>query len=249
MTAKMHINLFIHGRGHHEAAWRYPGNTALKLTNIKGNQKLAQLAEKGLLDSVFLADSLAMGADIKNVARGELEPITTLTALSAVTQHIGLIGTASTTYTEPFNLARQFASLDHISNGRAGWNIVTSWVPGVEANYSHDRQPSHAERYDRAFEFLDIVTQLWDSWADDAVVDDPVRGLYADPTRIKAINHHGKYWNVAGPLNIPRPPQGHPLLVQAGSSPQGQRFAARYAEAVFTAHLELSSAQTFLSGA
>lgn len=245
MSALMHINLFVHGRGHHEAAWRHPSAGHQRLTDIGYYQQLAQLAERGLLDSIFLADQLWLGSDIRNVARGDLEPITTLAALAAVTQHIGLIGTASTTYTEPFNLARQFASLDHISHGRVGWNIVTSWVKGAEANFGLDRQPPHAERYARAFEFLDVVTKLWDSWADDAIVDDRQSGIYADPARITPINHRGDYWQVSGPLNIPRPPQGRPVLVQAGSSPEGQRFAARYAEAVFTAHLELQSAQQF----
>ncbi|MCB4770454.1 LLM class flavin-dependent oxidoreductase [Ancylobacter sp. Lp-2] len=245
MSRKLHLNLFIHGRGHHETAWRHPASTPLALTDIAYYRGLAQTAEKGLFDSVFLADALAIGEEVSHAAKGGLEPITTLAALAGATERIGLIGTASTTYTEPYNLARQFASLDHISAGRVGWNIVTSWVPGAGPNYGHDNQIEHGERYDRAFDFLEAVTKLWDSWADDAVLDDRAGGHFADPARITRIDHTGPHHKVAGPLNIPRSPQGRPVYVQAGSSTAGRRFAARYAEAVFTAHLEKSTAVDF----
>jgi FMN-dependent oxidoreductase (nitrilotriacetate monooxygenase family) len=247
MSRKLHLNLFVHGRGHHETAWRHEGSTRRALTDIKYYQELAQSAEKGLFDSVFLADQLAIADGISHVARSGLEPLTTLAAIAGVTDKIGLIGTASTTYTEPYNLARQFASLDHISSGRAGWNIVTSWVLGAGPNFGYDQQIEHAERYERAEEFVQVVSKLWDSWADDAIVDDRQSGVYADTDRIRAINHKGKTHQVAGPLNVPRSPQGRPVYVQAGSSDSGRRFAARYAEAVFTAHLEKRTAVEFYS--
>ena len=161
------------------------------------------------------------------------------------TEKIGLIATASTTYTEPFNLARQFASLDHISAGRIGWNIVTTWSVPAARNFGDLSQVSHADRYERAEEYLAVVKSLWDSWDDDAVVDDRDGGLYARPERIRAIDHTGSFYEVAGPLNMPRCPQGRPVLVQAGSSEAGREFAARHAEAVFTAHLEMATAAEF----
>jgi FMN-dependent oxidoreductase (nitrilotriacetate monooxygenase family) len=205
---------------------------------------LAQRAEAALFDSIFLADQLALGEDVVQAARSWLEPITVLAALAVSTNRIGLIATASTTYTEPFNLARQFASLDHISKGRAGWNIVTSWLATAAGNFGGP-QVSHADRYARGEEFMAVVKALWDSWADDAVIDDRKGGRYARGDRIRPINHKGEYYEVAGPLNLPRSPQGRPVLVQAGSSDTGRRFAARHAEAVFTAHMEKATAQAF----
>lgn len=245
MSRHLHLNLFIQGRGHHETAWRHTAATPFALTDIEYFRQLAQLAERALFDSIFLADHLVLGADVQHVAKGALEPITTLAALAGATNRIGLIATASTTYTEPFNLARQFASLDHISGGRVGWNIVTSWLAAAGRNFSRDQQVEHAERYARASEFLDVVTKLWDSWADDAILDDRRSGHYADFGRIRAIDYVGQYYTVKGPLNLPRSPQGRPVLVQAGSSASGRHFAARHAEAVFTAHLEKSSASAF----
>jgi FMN-dependent oxidoreductase (nitrilotriacetate monooxygenase family) len=245
MSRKLHLNLFVHGRGHHETAWRHQGSTRRALTDIAYYQELARSAEAALFDSAFFADALALGEEIWHVAKGSLEPITTLAALAGVTDRIGLIATASTTYTEPYNLARQFASLDHISGDRVGWNIVTSWVQGAGPNFGHDRQIEHAERYARAFEFMEVVTKLWDSWADDAVLDDRETGRYAARDRIRDIRHAGTFHKVAGALNIPRSPQGRPVFVQAGSSATGRRFAARYAEAVFTAHLEKATAAEF----
>ena len=242
---QLHLNLFIHGRGHHEASWRHPESSPLPLTDIRYYQDLAQRAETALFDSVFLADQLALGDDASQAARTWLEPVTVLAAIAVVTRRIGLIATCSTTYTEPFNLARQFGSLDHISNGRIGWNIVTSWLATAAANYGSAGQVSHADRYARGEEFMAVVKALWDSWAEDAVIDDRKRGRYARPERIRPINHSGSYYQVAGPLNLPRSPQGRPVFVQAGSSDTGRRFAARHAEAVFTAHLEKKTAQEF----
>jgi FMN-dependent oxidoreductase (nitrilotriacetate monooxygenase family) len=245
MTRQLHLNLFIHSRGHHEASWRHPLASPLALTDIRYYQDLAQRAEAALFDSIFLADQLALGEDASQAARTWLEPVCVLAATAAVTSRIGLIATCSTTYTEPFNLARQFGSLDHISNGRVGWNIVTSWLATAAANFGDSRQVSHADRYARGEEFMTVVKALWDSWAEDAVLDDRDRGLYAKKDRIRPIHHKGEYYTVAGPLNLPRTPQGRPVFVQAGSSDTGRRFAARHAEAVFTAHMEKATAQAF----
>jgi FMN-dependent oxidoreductase (nitrilotriacetate monooxygenase family) len=242
---QLHLNLFIHGRGHHEASWRHPASSPLALTDIRYYQDLAQRAETALFDSIFLADQLALGDDAAQAARTWLEPVTVLAAVAAATTKIGMIATCSTTYTEPFNLARQFGSLDHISDGRVGWNIVTSWLATAAANYGGSGQISHADRYARAEEYLAVVMALWDSWAQDAVIDDRANGRYARPDRIRRIDHNDQHYQVAGPLNLPRTPQGRPVFVQAGSSDTGRRFAARHAEAVFTAHLEKATAQAF----
>jgi FMN-dependent oxidoreductase (nitrilotriacetate monooxygenase family) len=245
MKRQLHLNLFIHGRGHHEASWRHPASSPLPLTDIRYYQDLAQRAEAALFDSVFLADQLALGGDVAQAPRTWLEPITVLAALAAATSRIGLIATASTTYTEPFNLARQFASIDHISNGRAAWNIVTSWLAAAAENYGGAGQVAHADRYARGEEFMEVVKALWDSWAADGVIDDRASGAYARLGRIRSINHRGDFYRVAGPLNMPRCPQGRPVLVQAGSSDTGRRFAARHADAVFTAHMAKATAQEF----
>ena len=241
----MHLNLFIQSRGHHEASWRHPGASRLPLTDIRYSIELARKAEAALFDSIFLADVLGLWNDVEKTPFNWLEPITTLAALATTTDKIGLIATASTTYTEPYNLARQFCSLDHISQGRVGWNIVTTWSPQAGSNFGGIGQVSHADRYERAEEYMAVVKGLWDSWADDAVKDDREGGRYADPKRVKRIDHVGPHYKVAGPLNLPRSPQGRPVLVQAGSSDTGRRFAARHAEAVFTAHLEKATAKDF----
>lgn len=245
MTRQMHLNLFIHGRGHHEAAWRHPGASTLPLTDIRYYADLARKAEAGLFDSIFLADSLGVGEDVAHAPRTWLEPLTALAALAGATSHIGLIATCSTTYTEPFNLARQFASIDHISNGRVGWNIVTTWLATAANNYSGQGSLSHAERYERAEEYMRVVTGLWDSWSDDAVIDERTSGDYARIDGLRMLNHVGPRYQVTGPLNLPRGPQGRPVFVQAGSSETGRRFAARYAEAVFTAQMEKATARDF----
>lgn len=245
MTRHMHLNLFIQSRGHHEASWRHPLASPLALTDIRYYQDVARRAEAGLFDSIFLADQLALDGDIARAGRSWLEPLTVLAALATSTSRIGLIATASTTYSEPFNLARQFASIDHISGGRAGWNIVTSWLAAAAGNYGGAAQVSHADRYARGEEFVQVVKALWDSWADDAVLDDRAGGQYARPERIRPIDHVGEHYQVRGPLNLPRCPQGRPVFVQAGSSETGRRFAARHAEAVFTAQMEKATAQAF----
>src|SRR5216110_2574301 len=210
MQRQLHLNLFIHSRGHHEASWPHPAASPLALTDIRYYQDMAQRAEAALFDSIFLADQLALGEDVAQAARTWLEPITVLAALAVSTSRVGLIATASTSYTEPFNLARQFASIDHISNGRAAWNIVTTWLATAAENYGGVGQVSHADRYARGEEYMAVVNELWDSWAADAVVDDRAGGIYARADRIRPINHRGDFYTVAGPLNMPRCPQGRP---------------------------------------
>ncbi|QIB32898.1 LLM class flavin-dependent oxidoreductase [Ancylobacter pratisalsi] len=246
MTDKhIHLNVFVPTTGHHEASWLYSGSQPERLTDVDYYREIAAIAERGKFDSLFLADQLAIGRSVKHVAQGKLEPLTLLSALAGSTSHIGLIATASTTYSEPYNLARQFASLDHISGGRAGWNIVTSWSAEAAGNFGLDQRNSHTDRYHRATEYVEVVRKLWDSWEDDARVLDRTRGIYADTARIHAIHHQGETFRVRGPLDVPRSPQGNPVLVQAGSSDEGRGFAARYAEAIFTAQQDLSEAQDF----
>lgn len=245
MSREMILNLFIHGRGHHEAAWRHPKASTLPLSDIRYFQGLAQRAEEGLFDSIFLADQLALGTDVDSAPRTWLEPLTALGALAASTNKIGLIATASTTYTEPYNLARQLASLDHISNGRIGWNVVTSWSVPAAGNYGDSEQVSHDIRYAKAREYIELAKALWASWDADVILDDRASGRYARADGIRPINHKGEYYAVTGPLNIPQSRQGRPVLIQAGSSETGRDFAASHAEAIFTAHLEKAAAQAF----
>lgn len=245
MKKQIHINLFIYSRGHHEASWRHPQSTRYALTDIEYYVECAQKAEAACFDSIFLADTLAAPQDINSASRIWLEPLTTLGSLAVTTRRIGLIATATTTYVEPFNLARQLASLDHASKGRVGWNIVTTFSLAASRNFGSSARPTHAERYVIGDEFVEVCKGLWDSWADGAVVDDRAAGIYARKELIHAIDHAGPHFQVAGPLNIPRCPQGRPVLVQAGSSDTGMDFAAKHAEAVFTAHLNKSTAQSF----
>ena len=245
MQRRLRLNLFIQSRGHHEASWRHPMASQASLCDIRYYQDLAQRAERARFDSIFLADQLNVADDVGQAGRTWLEPITVLGALAVSTERIGMIATASTTYTEPFNLARMYASLDHMSGGRAAWNIVTTWSVAAARNYGADGQVTHAGRYERAEEFMQVVKALWDSWAADAVVDDRKSGTYARTERIRPINHRGEHYAVAGPMNMPRAPQGRPVLVQAGSSDTGRGFAARHAEAIFTAHMEKRTAQAF----
>jgi FMN-dependent oxidoreductase (nitrilotriacetate monooxygenase family) len=244
-TRQLHLNVHIHENGHHEAAWRLPESDPLAATKFTHYLKLAQVAEHGALDSVFFADAPALMGDPRYRPIGLLEPLTLIAALSARTERIGLIATASTSYKEPYDLARQLASIDHISGGRAGWNIVTTANDDAARNFGRDAQALHVERYQRADEFLEVITKLWDSWEDEARVGDQRAGIFGDTERIHKINHAGAYFKVAGPLNVPRGPQGHPVLVQAGSSLDGRIFAGRWAEAVFTAQRTLAEGQEF----
>ncbi|MEU5671552.1 LLM class flavin-dependent oxidoreductase [Micromonospora sp. NPDC047753] len=245
MTRTLHLNAFLMGVGHHEAAWRHPRTDPRRVTDVRHFQELARIAERGTLDSLFLADGLSVGPNPRHNIQAVFEPLTLLASLAAVTEHIGLIATVSTTYNEPFHVARKFASLDHLSGGRAGWNIVTSAQEREAVNFNRDSHPEHADRYRRAAEFVDVAIKLWDSWEDDALVFDTGAGVFADTDRVHEVAHRGPEFQVRGPLNIPRGPQGRPLLVQAGSSPDGIAFAARYAEAVFTAQQTLADGQSF----
>ncbi|MEU8181214.1 LLM class flavin-dependent oxidoreductase [Micromonospora sp. NPDC049047] len=241
----LHLNAFLMGVGHHEAAWRLPESDPFAQTDVGHFTRLARIAERGKLDSLFLADSPVLWNSIGRRPAGTLEPTVLLTALAGATQHIGLIATASTTYNEPFNLARRFASLDHISGGRAGWNIVTTAGVDAARNFNLDELPAHRDRYERAAEFLEVSLKLWDSWDDAAPLGDKDAGRWGDDALLYPPRHVGRHFRVAGPLNVPRSPQGYPLLVQAGSSEDGKELAARYAEAVFTAQQTLAEAQAF----
>jgi FMN-dependent oxidoreductase (nitrilotriacetate monooxygenase family) len=231
--------------GHHEASWRLPESNPVANTDVAHYQNLARIAERGKFDSVFFADSPQLIGDIGRRPAGSLEPTVLLTAIAAATSRIGLIATASTTYNDPYNLARRFASVDHVSGGRAGWNVVTTAGPDAAKNFNLADQPAHAERYDRAAEFLEVAYKLWDSWEDDATLADKESGVWGDNAKVQAIEHVGRHFQVHGALNLPRSPQGHPLIVQAGSSEDGKGLAARYAEAVFTAQQTLEDAQAF----
>ncbi len=234
----------------HTAAWRYPGAWPDANFNFAHLKALARRLEAARFDAFFMADHLALlNMPIEALRRSHtvtsFEPFTLLSALSQATEHIGLIATASTTFDEPFHVARRFASLDHLSNGRAGWNVVTTSNPDAALNFGLDEHMDHDERYVRAREFFDVVTGLWDSWADDAFIRDAASGLYFDPARLRTLDHKGKYFSVRGPLHIARPVQGWPLIVQAGSSEPGKQLAAETAEAVFAAPATLADGQRF----
>lgn len=243
MAASMHLNLFIMGCGHHRAAWRHPDSSVELLGDISYYESLARTAERGKFDAVFFADGHAAG----NVAGGPLwflEPLTALAAMARATEHIGLISTVSSTFYTPFHAARMLASLDHISSGRMGWNLVTSMFDSEARNHNYPAMPPHTERYARAEEFADTVLALWDSWGDDALCLER-GGLFADPEKVRPIHHHGEHFLVDGPLNVPRPPQGRPVLFQAGASEQGRDLAARFAEAIYAVAYDLDSAQAY----
>jgi FMN-dependent oxidoreductase (nitrilotriacetate monooxygenase family) len=244
---QLSLNLFLHPAGHHEAAWRHPSTRPSEIYTADFYVRLAQRAEAAKLDAVFFADGPALSRGVEFNSVGGLEPILTLATIAAHTERIGLIATASTTFYEPYNLARLFSTLDHLSNGRAGWNIVTTAAGEAAANFGLDRLPDPAERYARADEFVEAATRLWDSWEDDAILLDREHGRYADPDKIHPAAFSGEHVSVAGALNAKRSPQGHPVLVQAGASNAGRDFAARWAEAIFTAHQRLEDAQAFYS--
>ena len=234
----------------HTGAWRYPGAFPDANFNFTHLKRFAQELEAAKFDAFFMADHLAvLNMPIDALKRSHtvtsFEPFTLLSALASVTERIGLVGTASTTFDEPFHVARRFASLDHISGGRAGWNIVTTSNPDAALNFSLNEHAEHGERYDRAREFYDIVTGLWDSFADDAFVRDIDSGIYFDPHRLHVLNHKGKHFSVRGPLNIARPLQGRPVIVQAGASEAGKQLAAETAEVVFTAQGNLVDGRRF----
>jgi FMN-dependent oxidoreductase (nitrilotriacetate monooxygenase family) len=247
LKRQLHLNAFLHTVGHHEAAWRLPESGITATWEYQHYIQLTKLAERGTFDSIFFADGPSLMGDHRYRPAASLDPTVLLPALAAVTEHVGLVATASTTYNEPYNLARRFASLDHISNGRAGWNIVTTAGKEAAQNFGLDDVPAHKHRYERASEFLDVCLKLWDSWEDDFLIGDKASGRFAHGDKIHTIDHRGEFFKVRGPLNVPPSPQRHPLLVQAGSSDDGRAFAARYAEAVFTAQQTLEDGQAFYS--
>ena len=241
----LHLNAFLMSTGHHEASWRLPESDPYAGTDIAHFIRLAKTAERAKFDSVFFADSPVLFGSVGRRPAGTLEPTVLLAALAVATERIGLIATASTSYNSPYNLARRFASIDHISGGRAGWNVVTTAGEDAARNFGLAGQPRHEDRYARAAEFLDVAAKLWDSWDDDAIVADKAEGVWARADRVHPVEHVGPHYAVHGPLDVPRSVQGRPVIVQAGSSENGKRLAARYAEAVFTAQQTLAEAQGF----
>ncbi len=232
----------------HTGAWRYPGAFPDANFSFGHYKRFIQTLERGRFDAFFMADHLALlNMPIEALKRSHtvssFDPLTLLPALAAVTEHIGLIATASTTYNEPYHIARKFASLDHISGGRAGWNLVTTSNPDAALNFGQDEHMAHGERYQRAREFYEVVTGLWDGWADDALIRDVESGIFFDPNRVKPLNHVGPEFKVRGPLNVARPIQGWPVIVQAGASEAGRQIAAETAEAVFAGVATLAEGQ------
>ncbi|MFE4708429.1 LLM class flavin-dependent oxidoreductase [Peribacillus simplex] len=239
------LGVFLAGTGHHVASWRHPNANPKANMSIDYFKGLAQTAEKGLFDLLFLADSLSVAKDSHPNILTRFEPLTLLSYLASATSNIGLVSTASTTYEEPFNVARKFASLDHITSGRAGWNVVTTSLASTAVNFNKSEHLEHGLRYKRATEFVEVTKKLWDSWEDDTLVIDKETGQFIDESKFHEINHQGEFFNVKGPLNISRSPQGHPVIVQAGSSGAGQLLAAKHAEIVFTAQENKEDAVSF----
>lgn len=248
MSRKMHLALFAQGVGVAQSVWRSPRTSPERMHGLAHWAEVAATAERGRFDAIFVADALNLSPAIATDATDRPDPVAVLSALSAVTGRIGLIGTSSTTYNDPFTVARQFATLDHLSNGRAGWNVVTTAIPAAAQNYGSARLPDHEDRYARGEEFVDVVKALWDGWDADAVVADRESGRWTDGTRIHRIDHHGDFFDVAGPLTIPRSPQGQIPLAQAGSSPTGMKLGARVADLVFTTQHSLDEAIDFANG-
>ncbi len=249
-TRQIKLGAFLMQTGHHIAAWRHPEAQADAPVNFRHYAELARRAEAAKFDAIFLADSVGVRntdlASLSRTARSDhFEPLTLLSALAAVTEKIGLMATVSTTYNEPYHVARKFASLDHISGGRSGWNLVTSSGQGEAQNFNLDEHVEHARRYARAAEFHDVVLGLWDSWEDDAFLRDKPSGQYFDPAKLHPLHHRGEHFSVRGPLNVSRSPQGRPVVVQAGASPAGRDLAARTAEVIFVAHQTFDEAQAF----
>lgn len=247
---KLRLGAFLKPASIHTGAWRYPGAFPDANFNFDHYVRFARKLEQGRFDAIFLADSLAtLGMPLpalkRSVTVSSFDPLTLLPALAVVTEHLGLIATASTTYNEPYHVARKFASLDYISRGRAGWNLVTSGNPREAYNFGRDEHVEHGARYKRAREFYEVVLGLWDSWADDAFVRDVKAGIYFDPDKLHVLDHKGEHFKVRGPLNVARPPQGYPVIVQAGSSEAGRQLAAETAEVVFGSQITIEGGCEF----
>src|SRR5580692_2347212 len=249
-SRQLRLGAFMRPVSIHTAAWRYPDAYPDANFNFKHLTRFAQTLERGKFDAFFMADHLAvLNMPVQALKRSatvtSFDPLTLLPALAVLTEHLGLIATASTTYNEPYHVARKFASLDHISGGRAGWNVVTSGNPDEALNFGLEEHVEHATRYRRAREFFDVVTGLWDSWADDAFIRNVESGEYFDPEKLHVLNHHGEFLKVRGPLNIARPIQGWPVIVQAGASDAGRQLAAETAEVIFAAGGSMGYAREF----
>jgi FMN-dependent oxidoreductase (nitrilotriacetate monooxygenase family) len=249
-SRQLRLGAFMRPATIHTGAWRYPGAFPDANFNLAHMKRFVQTLERGRFDAFFMADHLAVlnlppDALRRSHTVTSFEPFTLLSYLAGVTEHLGLVATGSTTFDEPYHVARRFASLDHLSGGRAGWNIVTTSNPDAALNFGLDEHMEHGERYQRAREFYDVVTGLWDSWGDDAFIRDVESGIFFDPDKLHVLDHKGKYFSVRGPLNIARPVQGWPVIVQAGASESGRQLAAETAEAVFTAQSSLAVGQAF----
>jgi alkanesulfonate monooxygenase len=247
---QLKLGAFMRPASIHTGAWRYPGAWPDMNFNIAHMRQSIQALERAKFDAFFMADHMAvLNMPVEALKRSHtvtsFEPFTLLSALSQVTEHIGLVATGSTTFDAPYHIARRFASLDHLSGGRAGWNIVTTSNPDAALNFGMDELMEHGERYERAREFYDVVTGLWDSWADDAFIRDVESGIFLDPAKMHVLGHKGEFLSVRGPLNIARPVQGWPVIVQAGASDAGRRLASETAEAVFTAVGNIEAGRAF----
>ncbi|SDC89606.1 LLM class flavin-dependent oxidoreductase [Paraburkholderia lycopersici] len=240
------LNAVVLGVGMHPAAWRFRRDSAFSSLGLPFYAELGRLAESACLHALFLADTLAVNEEnFERPNLGAMDPLVALASIAGATKHLGLVGTASTTYNDPFSLARRVSTLDHLSGGRAGWNVVTTFVPDVAANFGNAPLPDADARYARAEEFVDVVRALWGSWTPQALVGDKVRGVYVDAAHVRAIDHHGAHFDVRGPLTLPPSRQGAPVVFQAGSSDAGRSLAARTADVVFTAQNTLAGAQAF----
>lgn len=245
-SRRMILNLALQNAGSHRGAWRHESTQLQDIHDIKQYLRIAQKAEGARIDSLFIADGLSVETSaVQYSPVFGFEPLTLLSSIAAVTERIGLIATVSTTFNEPYNVARLFASLDHISGGRAGWNIVTTGVERTAFNFGLNQLPPHDERYERAREFTEVALKLWSSWEADALVQDKASGVYAQTSKVNDIHHEGQYYSVRGALNIMRSPQGRPLLVQAGASEDGRKLAARFAELLFTIQQSIDDARLF----
>jgi len=242
---QLKLGLIMVGAGHTWGDWRHPDAQADGSTNLGFYKYQAQLAEKGKFDFLFIADSVYITEKSSPHYLNRFEPLTLLSALSAATSRIGLVGTLTVSYSEPYNAARQFASLDHLSAGRAGWNVVTSWLEGSAGNFSKSEHYAHDVRYRLADEYLDVVQGLWDSWEDGAFLRDKTSGVFFDPSKLNTLNHKGEFFQVKGPLNIARSVQGQPVIFQAGSSEDGKNFASKRADAIFVGYENIEDAQRY----
>ncbi|MFP4975578.1 LLM class flavin-dependent oxidoreductase [Paenibacillus sp. CN-4] len=244
---QLKLGALLHGVGGSTSMWRHPDAKPDASVNFELYKQWVQKAEEGKLDLIFIADGLYINEKSIPHFLNRFEPLTILSALAAVSTNIGLVGTLSTSYSEPFTVARQFGSLDVISGGRAGWNVVTSPLEGSASNYSKTEHPDHSKRYRIAEEYLQVVRGLWDSWEDDAFVRNKASGVFFDPKKMHTLNHQGEFFSVKGPLNIARSKQGHPVVFQAGSSEVGKNYASKEADAIFTGHETLEDAKAFYS--